>query len=190
MLKDFCSSIFFLIFILPPLNAQEAISPNQVFQFIKDQSSNWQLLPDDVNDLKVTDTLAQIKPLRSVYGNIDGNNARVSFPENNIFTVEEVKFFITHIGGPAGKYTTRVRRLLDEIKPDVFICGHSHILKVMHIKGRDMMHLNPGAAGIHGFHQIRTMLRFEVVQGKLQNMEVVELGLRGKSLAQTVQGTN
>ena len=144
----------------------------------------------DIGDLKVTDALAQIKPLRSVYGNIDGNNARVSFPENNIFTVEGVKFFITHIGGPAGKYTPRVRRLLDEIKPDVFICGHSHILKIMHNKGRDLMHLNPGAAGIQGFHQIRTMLRFEVAQGKLQNMEVVELGLRGKSLAQTVQGTN
>ena len=160
----------------------------RILKYAQEADEIWHA--GDIGDLKVTDALAQIKPLRSVYGNIDGNNARVSFPENNIFTVEGVKFLITHIGGTAGKYTPRVRRLLDEIKPDVFICGHSHILKVMHIKGRDMMHLNPGAAGIHGFHQIRTMLRFEVVQGKLQNMEVVELGLRGKSLAQTVKGTN
>ena len=97
---------------------------------------------------------------------------------------------MTHIGGPAGKYTPRVRELLAQEQPDVFICGHSHILKVMHIKGRNMMHLNPGAAGIHGFHQIRTMLRFEIAQGKLQNMEVIELGLRGKSLAQSVERAN
>ena len=161
---------------------------DRILKYAQEADEIWHA--GDIGNLKVTDTLAQIKPLRAVYGNIDGNTARVSFPENNIFTLEGVKFLITHIAGPAGKYTPRVREILNEIKPDVFICGHSHILKVMHIKGRDMMHLNPGAAGIHGFHQIRTMLRFEIAQGKLQNMEVVELGLRGKSLAQTVKGTN
>lgn len=141
----------------------------------------------DIGSLKVTDTLGQIKPLKAVYGNIDDATARVSFPENNLFTLEGVTFLMTHIGGPAGKYTPRVRELLQQEQPDVFICGHSHILKVMHIKGRNLMHLNPGAAGIHGFHQIRTMLRFEVENGKLKNMEVIELGLRGKSLTQSVE---
>jgi putative phosphoesterase len=160
----------------------------RILKYAQEADEIWHA--GDIGDLIVTDTLAQIKPLRSVHGNIDGSIARVRFPENNIFTVEGLKFLITHIGGPPGKYTSLVREVIDEIKPDIFICGHSHILKVVRIKGRDMMHLNPGAAGIHGFHQIRTMVRFEVAQGKLQNMEVVELGLRGKSLAQTVQGTN
>ena len=144
----------------------------------------------DIGDLKVTDTLAKIKPLRAVYGNIDGAAARVQFPENNCFTLEGVNFFMTHIGGPAGKYTPRVRALLNQAPPNVFICGHSHILKVMQVKSRSLLHLNPGAAGVQGFHQMRTMLRFEVVAGKLQNMEVIELGKRGKTLAQTVQGTD
>lgn len=160
----------------------------RILKYAQEADEIWHA--GDIGDLRVTDTLAKIRPLRTVYGNIDGNIAKVSFPENNIFTLEGVKFLMTHIGGPAGKYTPRVRELLNQEQPNVFICGHSHILKVMHIKGRDMMHLNPGAAGIHGFHQIRTMLRFEIAQGKLQNMEVVELGLRGKSLAQSVQRAN
>ena len=134
----------------------------------------------DIGDLAVTDRLAKIKPLRAVYGNIDGANARAQFPENNRFTLEGVHFLMTHIGGPAGKYTARVRELFVANAPEVFICGHSHILKVMHIKNKKLLHLNPGAAGIHGFHQIRTMLRFEIHDGKLQNMEVIELGKRGK----------
>ena len=144
----------------------------------------------DIGNLKVTDTLAKIKPLRAVYGNIDGAAARVQFPENNRFSLEGVNFLITHIGGPAGKYTQRVRELIEIDTPDVFICGHSHILKVMQIKSKRLLHLNPGAAGIQGFHQMRTMLRFEVAQGKLQNMEVIELGKRAKALAQTVNGAN
>ena len=160
----------------------------RILKYAQEADEIWHA--GDIGDLRVTDTLAKIRPLRTVYGNIDGNIAKVSFPENNIFTLEGVKFLMTHIGGPAGKYTPRVRELLNQEQPNVFICGHSHILKVMNIKGRDMMHLNPGAAGIHGFHQIRTMLRFEIAQGKLQNMEVVELGLRGKSLAQSVQRAN
>lgn len=141
----------------------------------------------DIGDLKVTDALAAVKPLRAVYGNIDGREARLSFEENVFFSLEGINFFMTHIGGPAGKYSPRVRELLDIHKPAVFICGHSHILKVMQVKNRSMLHLNPGAAGVQGFHHIRTMLRFEINEGKLQNMEVIELGTRGKGLAKTVQ---
>ena len=144
----------------------------------------------DIGDLKVTDALAAVKPLRAVYGNIDGRDARLSFEENVFFSLEGINFFMIHIGGPAGKYTPRVRELLDAHKPAVFICGHSHILKVMQVKNRSMLHLNPGAAGVQGFHHIRTMLRFEINEGKLQNMEVIELGTRGKGLAKTVQRTN
>ena len=140
----------------------------------------------DIGRLTVTDQLEKLKLLRAVYGNIDDAKARLSFPENNFFELEGVSFLMTHIGGPARKYTQRVREMLDHYQPQVFICGHSHILKVQFIKARQMMHLNPGAAGIHGFHQIRTMLRFTVDQGHLKNMEVIELGLRGKALSQSI----
>lgn len=161
---------------------------DRILSYAKTVDEVWHA--GDIGQLTVTDRLAKIKPLRAVYGNIDGNEARVTFPENNSFICEGAHIVMTHIGGPAGKYTPRVRTLLDRQKPSVFICGHSHILKVMYIKNRQMMHLNPGAAGIHGFHQVRTMLRFEIEKGKLQNMEVIELGLRGKGLAQAVEGAN
>lgn len=135
----------------------------------------------DIGDLVVTDQLASIKPLRAVYGNIDGATTRVEFPENNNFVCSGLRILITHIAGPAGKYNPRVQALLDAERPDVLVCGHSHILKVKHISHRNMLHLNPGAAGKQGFHSIRTMMRFEINQGKLQNMEVIELGKRGKN---------
>jgi predicted phosphodiesterase len=94
--------------------------------------------------------------------------------------VEGLRVFITHIGGYPGRYTHRVRKLLDETKPGLYICGHSHILKVMMDKKRHCLHMNPGACGKHGFHHMRTLLRFDVEKGRIENLEVIELGLRGK----------
>lgn len=133
----------------------------------------------DIGDLKVTDTLKKIKPLQAVYGNIDDAKARTEFPLNNVFTCEGMKIWITHIGGYPGKYSTRIKEGFLEFKPDIFICGHSHILKVQFDKQYNCLTMNPGAAGTHGFHQMRTMLRFEINQGKIQNLEVIELGKRG-----------
>nr|WP_297307765.1 metallophosphoesterase family protein [uncultured Flavobacterium sp.] len=130
----------------------------------------------DIGDLKVTDTLKKIKPLRAVYGNIDDNKARMEFPLNNRFMCEGMDVWITHIGGYPDKYNIEIR---DEIKrnpPQIFICGHSHILKVQFDRKLNCLHLNPGACGTHGFHQVRTMLRFEINAGKISNLEVIELG--------------
>ena len=132
----------------------------------------------DIGDLKVTDTLKKIKPLRCVYGNIDDHKARLEFPLNNRFICEGMDVWITHIGGYPGKYNPTIREEINKIPPQIFICGHSHILKVQFDKKLNCLHLNPGAAGIHGFHQVRTMLRFEIIQGKIQNLEVIELGKR------------
>ncbi len=132
----------------------------------------------DIGDLKVTDALKKIKPLRAVYGNIDDKEARLEFPLNNRFMCEGMDVWITHIGGYPDKYNIEIR---DEIKrnpPQIFICGHSHILKVQFDKKLNCLHLNPGACGTHGFHQVRTMLRFEINEGKISNLEVIELGLR------------
>ncbi len=133
----------------------------------------------DIGDLLVTDTLKKQKTLRAVYGNIDDAKARMEFPLDNYFECEGMKVWMTHIGGYPGKYPTRIKQGLMENQPDIFICGHSHILKVQFDKQFNCLAMNPGAAGIYGFHQVRTMLRFEIVSGKIQNLEIVELGKRG-----------
>ena len=133
----------------------------------------------DIGDLKVTDALKKLKPLRAVYGNIDDDKARMEFPLNNRFLCEGVDVLITHIGGYPGKYNQAIRAELQNNPPKLFICGHSHILKVQYDKKLNLLHMNPGAAGIHGFHQVRTMLRFEIDGEKIQQLEIIELGNRG-----------
>ncbi|MDG4946547.1 metallophosphatase family protein [Weeksellaceae bacterium KMM 9713] len=151
---------------------------DRILKYASEADEIWHA--GDIGEIKVTDTLQAIKPLRAVYGNIDDAEVRGEFPLNNIFTVDGVKVVITHIGGYPGKYNARVKELLLTEKPKLYICGHSHILKVMHDKKLNLLHMNPGAAGIHGFHQIRTMLRFSLDNGKIDNLEVIELGKRGQ----------
>ncbi|HLA56350.1 MAG TPA: metallophosphoesterase family protein [Flavobacterium sp.] len=130
----------------------------------------------DIGNLSVTDELKKIKPLRAVYGNIDDDKARMEFPLNNRFMCEDVDVWITHIGGYPGKYNPAIRQEITLNPPKLFICGHSHILKVMFDKKLGLLHMNPGAAGISGFHKVRTMLRFEIDGDKIQNLEIIEIG--------------
>ena len=134
----------------------------------------------DVGTARITDALAAIKPLRAVYGNIDGRDIRVQFPEDLRFTVEGLDVFMTHIGGYPGHYASSVKSILQTTPPQLFICGHSHILRVMRDPKTNTLCMNPGAAGVHGFHKMRTMIRFTIDKGKILNPEVIELGLRGK----------
>ncbi len=133
----------------------------------------------DIGDVRVTDALRLIKPLRAVHGNIDNATLRVQFPEDQRFLCEGVSVWMTHIGGYPGRYSKRVREQLALGAPRIFICGHSHILKVMSDKKYKLLHMNPGAAGTHGFHKVRTMLRFVIDDTEIQDMEVIELGKRG-----------
>lgn len=128
----------------------------------------------DIGDLTVTDQLSKIKPLKAVYGNIDDDKARLQFPEHLRFNCGGMDVWITHIGGYPGRYNMRVKEQIYHNPPDIFICGHSHILKVMMDKKINCLHMNPGAVGIHGFHKKRTMLRFEINAGKISNLEVIE----------------
>jgi putative phosphoesterase len=132
----------------------------------------------DIGDLVVTDTLKKLKPLRAVYGNIDNNEARMEFPLNNRFWCEEVEVLMTHIGGYPGKYNPTIRQELQTNPPKLFICGHSHILKVQFDKQLNLLHMNPGAAGIHGFHQVRTMLRFIIDGPTIKDLEIIEFEKR------------
>lgn len=143
-----------------------------ILKYVKEADEVWHA--GDIGNLEVTDQLAALKPLRAVWGNIDAHDARMQFPENQKFTCEGMHIWITHIGGYPGRYNQRVRADIYSNPPDVFICGHSHILKVINDKKINCLHLNPGAAGMHGFHQKRTMLRFEIKDGKMSNLEVIE----------------
>lgn len=128
----------------------------------------------DIGDLKVTDAIRKLKPLRAVYGNIDNAQARTEFPLDLRFQCEDVTVFMTHIGGYPGRYDQRIRSSIRENPPRIFISGHSHILKVMNDPKLKLLHMNPGAIGKHGFHKARTMLRFEIDGKEIRNLEVVE----------------
>jgi uncharacterized protein len=150
---------------------------DQILRMIAPCDEVWHA--GDIGNLLVADTLKQHKPLRAVYGNIDGHKARLEYPEHNRFVLDGVDVWITHIGGYPGRYDVRIREMLRQNPPKLFICGHSHILKVMFDKNLNCLHMNPGAAGKSGFHQMRTMLRFDITAGDIKNLEVVELGKRG-----------
>ncbi len=130
----------------------------------------------DIGNLEVTDAIKTLKPLRAVYGNIDNDKARLEFPLHNQFNCEDVSVWITHIGGYPGKYNPAIRAALADNPPQLFICGHSHILKVQFDKKLNLLHMNPGAAGKSGFHQVRTMLRFVIDGAQIKDLEIIELG--------------
>lgn len=132
----------------------------------------------DIGNLSLADELAAFKPLRAVYGNIDGTEVRKVYPEHLRFTLEGVDVWMTHIGGYPKRYDLRVRDEIKKNPPKLFICGHSHILKAMPDPQLGLLHLNPGAAGKVGFHQVLTLMRFELEAGKIQNLEVIELEKR------------
>ncbi len=128
----------------------------------------------DIGSLEIIDTLSKAKTFRGVWGNIDDARIRLAVPEYQFFTVEGLKVVILHIGGYPGRYTPKARKLIEEYRPDIFISGHSHILKVMQDKKNVLLHLNPGAAGKSGFHSFRTMLMFDIDGGKTNNLRVLE----------------
>lgn len=133
----------------------------------------------DIGKLSVLDELESIRSVRAVYGNIDCHKIRQQAPEVLSFDCEEVRVLMTHIAGYPGRYNSKVKQLIQTHRPKLFICGHSHILKVMQDKHFGHLHMNPGAAGLSGFHKVRTLLRFELASGQIKNLEAIELGIRG-----------
>lgn len=123
----------------------------------------------------LAEEIAAFKPLLGVAGNCDNHELRFIHPLHRFFECEGMKILMTHIGGYPGRYDQKARKLIDEYCPDIFVCGHSHILKVVRDPMRDMLVVNPGAAGIQGFHIVRTALRFHINNGKIHDMEVFEL---------------
>lgn len=128
----------------------------------------------DIGNIETADRLAQIKPFKAVYGNIDGGILRTTFNETEIFLCENVKVMMIHIGGYPGRYNPKARNLIREHKPKLFISGHSHILKVIYDQKNSLLHINPGAAGNSGMHQLITMVRFTIDGDNIKDLEIFE----------------
>jgi putative phosphoesterase len=129
----------------------------------------------DMGDILIANQLKELKPLRAVYGNIDGQDVRIEHPLVQIFSIEQVKVLMTHIGGYPGRYDPRARLLIEQEKPKLFICGHSHILKVMYDKKYNLLHINPGAAGKYGIHKSITAVRFIIDRDNMRDLEVLDI---------------
>jgi putative phosphoesterase len=129
----------------------------------------------DVGDFSVARQLRELKPLRAVHGNIDGSDVRIEFPEIHIFQVEQVTVLMTHIGGYPGRYNPKVRHLIEKEKPKLFVCGHSHILKVMYDKQYEMLTINPGSAGKYGMHKSITAVRLIIEGDIMHDLEVIDV---------------
>ena len=149
----------------------------KVFEHFKDVDEIWH--GGDFGNAAIADALKAVKPLRGVYGNIDGYDISSEFPEELIFMCEGVKVFIKHIGGYPGRYAPGVKNIIIKEKPQLFISGHSHILKIMYDEKLQCLHINPGAAGLQGWHKVKTLIRFVIDGKQIKNCEVIELGKRG-----------
>lgn len=150
---------------------------DKILKYVKLADEVWHA--GDIGSITITDALKKIKPLKAVYGNIDDKTIRAEFPLHNRFTIENIDVWITHIGGYPNRYNPKIKEAIKKKPPKLFICGHSHVLKVQYDKQLQLLHLNPGAAGNHGFHKVRTMLRFELNNGAIENLEIIELAKRG-----------
>jgi hypothetical protein len=135
----------------------------------------------DIGGVDVVDKLTAFKPLRAVYGNIDDYTIRRLFNETLRFNIEGVEVLITHIGGFPGRYSKGIAAIIKKNPPDLFICGHSHIARVQYDKPNSLLHINPGAAGYHGFHHIMTAARFVISESKVTDLELIEMGERGRT---------
>lgn len=150
----------------------------KVFDYFAQCDEIWHA--GDIGELSVAEQLEAFKPLRAVYGNIDEKDIQIRFPEDLFFKCEGIDVWMTHIGGAPPRYNPRVKKMLPQHKPGIFICGHSHILRIARDAAQNgMLYINPGAAGNHGFHHMKTLVRLEITAGNVTNLEVVELGRRG-----------
>jgi uncharacterized protein len=150
----------------------------KVFEHFADVDEIWHA--GDIGSQQIIDDLNSFKNTKFVYGNIDSKEIQNNLPEDLIFTVEGINVYITHIGGLPPKFTKRTKEIIKNNDINLFICGHSHILRAIKAEEqKNLLYLNPGACGHEGFHQMRTLVKFEIAEGKMRNLLVIELGKRG-----------
>ena len=150
-----------------------------VFKYFAECDEVWHA--GDIGAIEVLHQLQSFKPTRAVFGNIDGAKVRAELPGSLAWTCEDVQVYMKHIGGYPGNYDAKAKKDLARLRPGLFICGHSHILKIMRDPALGLIHMNPGASGHNGWHKIRTMIRFSADAGKISGVEAIELGPRGRT---------
>ena len=128
----------------------------------------------DIGNLSVTDQLKKFAPLKCVWGNIDNKDIRIEFKKTIYFKCEKMNVIMTHIGGYPGKYEKNIKQIIEDTKPDLFICGHSHILKIIYDKKYNLLHLNPGAIGDYGIHKVKTIISFKIHQKEILDLNIIE----------------
>jgi len=155
------------------LSDSHSFIDEKIINYCKNADEVWHA--GDIGSLEVTNAIQEVSFLRAVYGNIDNKDIRSEFPLDNKFMAENVGVWMTHIGGYPNRYNSRVKQLLALRPPKIFISGHSHILKVQYDKKLKLLHMNPGAIGNHGFHKVKTMLRFEIDNADIKKLEIIEI---------------
>lgn len=146
---------------------------DSIERFFSDVDEIWHA--GDIGSVEVIDYLRAFKPLRAVYGNIDGQNIRAIFPKYRVMQCENVKIVMTHIGGYPTRYEKEALEMIKRERPKIFISGHSHILKVQYDKSNDLLHINPGAAGKYGFHTVSTLVKFAIEGADIKDMNIMEI---------------
>ncbi|MBU8893747.1 MAG: metallophosphatase family protein [Bacteroidales bacterium] len=154
------------------LSDTHAFTDEKIIDFFKDCDELWHA--GDIGNIETADKISKLKPLKAVYGNIDGQEVRIVYPKIQSFTCEKVKVLMTHIGGYPGKYEKGVKELIKNFVPNIFISGHSHILKVIYDDKNKLLHINPGAAGKSGLHKLQTAVRFIIDGKEIKDLEVFE----------------
>jgi len=144
----------------------------KIMNFFQDRDEIWHA--GDIGNIEIADGISKIKPLKAVYGNIDGQDVRIVYPKIQSFKCEDVQVLMTHIGGYPGKYEKSMKEAISKLKPNLFISGHSHILKVIYDDKNELLHINPGASGKSGMHRLQTAVRFEINGTEIKNLEIFE----------------
>ena len=145
----------------------------KILKYVDEVDEVWHA--GDIGHIKVSQSILKLKPLKAVYGNIDDIKIREKFEEDLTFSCEGLKIYMTHIGGYPGNYNRRAKKIIEAFKPNIFVCGHSHILKIINDKNNSLLHMNPGACGIQGFHKKRTMIKFNIENLKVKSVNIIEL---------------
>ena len=155
------------------LSDTHSVLDERFIPHLKDSDEIWHA--GDIGSLDIYDKLNEISKVKAVYGNIDNHQIRITLASEVFFKCEGINIYMTHIGGYPGKYYKAVKEKIEKTKPDIFICGHSHILKVMNDKINNLLFINPGAAGNHGIHQVKTIVQFIIDEKKISDLKIIEL---------------
>ena len=155
------------------LSDTHSVLDERFIRYLKNSDEIWHA--GDIGSLEIYDKLKTLSNVRAVYGNIDNHKIRITLASELFFKCEGINIYMTHIGGKPGKYSKEIKEKIEKTEPNVFICGHSHILKIMNDKKNNLLYINPGAAGDHGIHQVKTIIKFNIDKKNIKDLKIIEL---------------